>query len=135
MEGGEDISASRGRMSCRLSGAAMRKYLATFTYSSGSWARLINSAEDRTRAAQNVIESLGGKLECIYWQMDSEEDGLVIAEFPDSLAADSVQTAINRTGAFKSVDTHELLSEQQLRERLVPARDAAQVYEVPGQPD
>lgn len=110
----------------------MPKYLTTFTYSGGSWARLIDRPEDRTTAAQNVVEALGGTLECVYWGMDSE-DGLAIADFPDSVAASAVQTAIFKTGAFKSVDTHGLLTKQQLRERLVLARDATQVYEVPGQ--
>lgn len=110
----------------------MPKYLTTFTYSSGSWARLIDRPEDRTAAAQKVVEALGGTLECIYWQMDSE-DGLAIADFPDSVAASGVQTAIFKTGAFKSVDVRELLTKQQVRERLVLARDATQVYQVPGQ--
>jgi hypothetical protein len=70
--------------------------------------------------------------ECVYWSMDSE-DGLAIADFPDSVAVSAVQTAIIKTGAFKSVDTHELLTELQLRERLVLARDATEVYEAPGQ--
>jgi uncharacterized protein with GYD domain len=111
----------------------MPKYLANFTYSSGSWARLINTPEDRTAAAKKVVEALGGTLECIYWQMDSEEDGLAIANFPDSISASAVQTAINKTGAFKTVDTHELLTSDQLRERLILAKDATRVYDVPGQ--
>ena len=110
----------------------MPKYFTTFTYSSGSWARLIDRPEDRTEAAQSVVEALGGTLECIYWSMDSE-DGLAISDYPDSIAASAVQTAIFKTGAFKSVDVHELLTKGQLRERLVLARDATQVYEVPGQ--
>jgi uncharacterized protein with GYD domain len=110
----------------------MPKYVAYFTYSSGSWARLINSPEDRTRAAQSVVKALGGTLECIYWQMDSE-DGLAIADFPDSVAASAVEAAIYKTGAFKSVKGHELLTQDQVRDRLALARDAAQVYEVPGQ--
>jgi uncharacterized protein with GYD domain len=114
-------------------GGTMPKYLTTFTYSSGSWARMIDRPEDRTTAAQNVVEALGGTLECIYWQMNSE-DGLAIADFPDSIAANAVQAAIVKTGAFKSVDMHELLNKEQLRESLVLARDATQVYEVPGQP-
>jgi len=112
----------------------MPKHLTTFTYSSGSWARLINSPEDRTAAAQNVVEALGGTLECMYWAMETE-DGLAIADYPDAVAASAVQTAILKTGAFKSVETHDLLTQQQLRERLVLARDASQVYEVPGQSD
>ena len=67
------------------------------------------------------------------WSTD-RDDGLAIADYPDTVAASAVQTAINKTGAFKSVDVHELLTRQQLTERLVLARDAAQVYQVPGQP-
>jgi len=110
----------------------MPKYLLNFTYSSGSWARLIDRPEDRTTAMQEVVEALGGTLECMYWRMDGE-DGLAIADFPDSVAVSAVQTAIFKTGAVKGADVHELLTKQQLRERLVLARDATQVYEVPGQ--
>jgi hypothetical protein len=95
----------------------MPKYFANFTYSSGSWARLINSPEDRTAAAQN------------------SEDGMAIADFPDSVSASAVEAAIFKTGAFGSVDGHELLTQQQIRDRLVLAKDASQAYEVPGRPD
>ncbi len=95
---------------------------------------MINSPGDRSTAAQEVVEALGGTLECIYWSTD-RDDGLAIADYPDTVAASAVQTAINKTGAFKSVDVHELLTRQQLTERLVLARDAAQVYQVPGQPE
>jgi uncharacterized protein with GYD domain len=88
--------------------------------------------DDRTTAAQKVVDALGGTLESIYWRMDSE-DGLAIADFPDSVAASGVETAIFKTGAFKAVDAYELLTKQQLRERLILARDATQAYEVPGQ--
>ena len=110
----------------------MPKYLCSFTYSSGSWARLIDRPEDRTEAMNEVVEALGGTLECMYWRMDSE-DGLAIADFPDSVAISAVQTAIIKTGAVKHAEAYELLTKQQLRQRLVLARDATQVYEVPGQ--
>jgi hypothetical protein len=61
------------------------------------------------------------------------QDGLLIADFPDSVAVSAVQTAVIKTGAIRSLDVFELLTRQQLRERLVLARDATQVYEVPGQ--
>jgi uncharacterized protein with GYD domain len=93
---------------------------------------LIDRPEDRTEAMEKVAESLGGTLECMYWRMDSQ-DGLLIADFPDSVAVSGVQTAILKTGAIKSLDVYELLTKQQLRARLVLARDATQVYEVPGQ--
>jgi hypothetical protein len=37
-----------------------------------------------------------------------------------------------KTGAFKKVETHELLTQEQLLESLDLARDTAEVFEVPG---
>jgi uncharacterized protein with GYD domain len=110
----------------------MRKYITIFTYSSGSWARMIDSPGDRTKAVQHMLESLGGALECIYWELGTH-DGYFIVDLPDSVSAEALIAAMTKTGAFKCVEGHELLTQQQLIATLALARDAAQVYEVPGQ--
>ncbi|HEY2316618.1 MAG TPA: GYD domain-containing protein [Streptosporangiaceae bacterium] len=113
----------------------MPKYIQIFTYSSGSWARMINSlVGDQTTAVQRTLESLGGSLECMYWQVGSH-DGYAIFDVPDSVTAEAVEHAMTKTGAFKSMETHELLTQKQLVAALYLAKDAAQVYEAPGQPD
>jgi uncharacterized protein with GYD domain len=113
----------------------MPKYIQIFNYSSGSWARMINSlGGDQTTSVQHTLESLGGSLECMYWQVGSH-DGYAIFDVPDSVTAEAVEQAMTKTGAFKSMETHELLTGKQLVETLLLAREAAQVYEVPGQPD
>jgi uncharacterized protein with GYD domain len=110
----------------------MAKYIQIFSYSSGSWARMINSlGGDQTISVQHTLEALGGSLECMYWQVGSH-DGYAIFEVPDSVTAEAVEQAMTKTGAFKSMETHELLTEKQLVETLHLPRDAAQVYEVPG---
>jgi uncharacterized protein with GYD domain len=111
----------------------MPKYIQIFNYSSGSWARMINNlGGDQATVVQRTLESVGGSLECLYWQVGSH-DGYAIFEVPDSVTAEAVESAMTKTGAFKSIDTHELLSQQQLFETLRLARDAAEVYEVPGE--
>jgi uncharacterized protein with GYD domain len=113
----------------------MPKYIQIFNYSSGSWARMINRlGGDQTTVVQHTLESLEGSLECMYWQVGSH-DGYAIFDVPDSVTAEAVEQAMTKTGAFKSIETHELLTEKQLVETLHLAREAAQVYEVPGQPD
>jgi uncharacterized protein with GYD domain len=113
----------------------MPKYIQIFSYSSGSWARMINSlGGDQTSAVQHTLEALGGSLECMYWQVGSH-DGYTIFDVPDSVTAEAVEQAMTKTGAFKNMETHELLTEKQLVETLHLAREAAQVYEVPGHPD
>ncbi len=111
----------------------MTKYIAIFSYSNGSWARMIDSPGDRTTAVQELLESLGGSLECLYWQLGTH-DGYAIGDVPDSVTAEAVAAAMTKTGAFKSVEAHELLTQQQFNATLDLAKDAAQVYEVPGQP-
>jgi uncharacterized protein with GYD domain len=88
----------------------MPKYAFVFTYSGGSWARMINSPGDRNTAAARALESLGGSLDSLYWAFESvgNHDGLAIVDLPDSVTAAALATAINKTGAFKSIETHQL---------------------------
>ena len=99
----------------------MTKYIAIFSYSSGSWARMINSPGDRAAAARQMLESFGGSLECLYGQLGSQ-DGYAIGDVPDSVPAEAVAAAMSRSGSFKSVEAHELLTQQQLIETLDLAR-------------
>lgn len=110
----------------------MRKFITIFTYSSGSWARLTNSPGDRAGAVQQLLESLGGSLECMYWELGNH-DGYSIVDLPDSVSAEALMVAMTKTGAFKSVEAHELLTQQQLTASLDLARDVAQVFQAPGQ--
>jgi uncharacterized protein with GYD domain len=109
----------------------MSRFMIKFTYSSGSWARMINVADDRSRAGRLLMESLGGSLERIDWDVENCA-AYAVAELPDSVTAAAVLTATARTGAFIGVEAHELLTQEQMRDVLMLARDAAQVYEPPG---
>ena len=112
----------------------MAKYITHMCYSTGSWARMINSPGDRHAALEHIIEALGGSLEALYWQFGTQ-DSLAIADLPDSITAGALNTVITRTGAFKTVDTHELLTQKQLLDMLALAKDTAEVFEVPGEQD
>jgi len=113
-------------------GRQMGKFLFTADYSSASWARLVNSSDDRFATVNAVMESLGGSLEVLYW---TAYDGTshCIADLPDLVAARAFVTATFKTGAFKSVKVEELLTQDQLRDTLVLARSAETFYQAPGQ--
>ena len=100
----------------------MTKYIAIFSYSSGSWARMINSPGDRTAAARQLLESFGGSLECLTGSsgrtMDTQS-----ATFPTQVTAEAVAAEMSRSGSFKSVEAHELLTQQQLIETLELAEE------------
>jgi uncharacterized protein with GYD domain len=109
----------------------MGKYLFTAQYSSGSWARMVKSADDRVAASRSLLESLGGSLDQIYWTAD---DGAAhtLAELPDLLSARTVVNTLAQSGAFASVKVQELLSQDQLSDTLTLTRSTQQFYEAPG---
>jgi len=109
----------------------MSRFMIKSTYSSASWARMLKVADDRTRAVRVLVESLGGSLDRIDWDAQNGA-AYAVADLPDSVTATAILTATARTGAFVSVEVHELLTQEQLHDVLMLARDAAQVYEPPG---
>lgn len=111
----------------------MPKYIAVGSYSSASWARLMRCMDDRTAAASTFAESLGGSLECIYWEI-STRSVYAIVDMPDSTTMAAATAAITQTGAFKTVDTHELLTQRQLCGVLELAGDVSKLYRPPGEP-
>ena len=110
----------------------MTKYMISMRYSPGSWARMISSHGDRTKALRRMMEALGGSLDCVYWEFGTE-DVMALVDLPDSVCASALHAAVIKTGAFKKVETHEILTQEQLLQSLDLARDAAEVFEVPGQ--
>ena len=110
----------------------MPKFAIFFTYSSDTWARMINSPGDRAGVVRHLTDSVGGSLESLYW-MFGAHDGIAIADAPDSVSAAALSITVGSTGAFKHLETHELFTQDQLSQALQRAKDAAQVYQAPGQ--
>ena len=109
----------------------MPKFVITFTYSSGSWARMLRVADDRRAAVAGLMEHLNGRLELMYWGVESAQ-AFVIAELPDSLSATAAITAATETGAFKDVQVREVLTQEQLREVVALAKSSEAAYRAPG---
>jgi uncharacterized protein with GYD domain len=65
--------------------------------------------------------------------MFGAHDGIAIADAPDSVSAAALSITVGSTGAFKDLETHELFTQDQLSQALLRAKDAAQVYQAPGQ--
>lgn len=91
----------------------MPKYMISMRYSPGSWARMISSHGDRTKALRRMMEAVG--------------------DLPDAVSASALHAAVIKAGAFKKVEMHELLTQEQLLQCLDLARDTADVFEMPGQ--
>jgi uncharacterized protein with GYD domain len=110
----------------------MAKYVTLFTYTSEAWARMVQNPGDRIAPVRRLAESLGGSVECVYWMLGGY-DGIVILDVPDSISAAALSITVGSTGALKSLQTHELLTQEQLGQALSQSKDAAQAYRPPGQ--
>ena len=107
----------------------MPLYLSKFNYTPETWARLIANPEDRRKAAQSYIESVGGKLHG-FWYAFGSYDGYTLWEAPDNVSMAAVALAISAGGALSSIETTVLLT---IDETIDALRKAQQVkYRAPG---
>jgi uncharacterized protein with GYD domain len=87
---------------------------------------------DRTAAAWAATEAVGGSLEAIYL-MFGERDGMAILDVPDAETAAACAIAVTSTGAFRSVQTTQLIAPEDLPRVLERAGQALGSYTPPGQ--
>ena len=87
----------------------MPLYLSKFSYTAETWARMIQSPEDRRDAARTYIESVGGSLHG-FWYAFGGHDGYTLWEAPDNISMAAVALAIGAGGALRSLETTVLLS-------------------------
>ena len=107
----------------------MPLYLTKFSYTPETWARLMGNPEDRRKAAQSYIESVGGKLHG-FWYAFGTHDGYNLFEAPDNVSMAAVAMAISGGGALSSLETTVLLT---VDETIDALRKAEQVkYQAPG---
>jgi uncharacterized protein with GYD domain len=104
-------------------------YLTRFSYSPESWARLSKNPEDRRKAAQAYIESVGGKLHG-FWYAFGEYDGYNLWEAPDNVSMAAVAIAIGGGGALTKFETTVLLTVEETLDAL--ARVEGIRYRPPG---
>ena len=108
----------------------MPLFLTRFSYTPETWARLIDNPEDRRKAAEAYIESVGGKLHG-FWYAFGEHDAYTLWEAPDNTSMAAVALAITAGGALSSLETTALLT---VDETLDALRKAQQVkYRAPGE--
>jgi uncharacterized protein with GYD domain len=109
----------------------MPRYLALFTYSGDAKAAMIESPADREPAVRAVLESVGARLEVMYW-MFGKHDGIAIVDAPDSITMAGTSAAVSSTGTIRS-ETHELFSAEDAHRILDTARTARGRFAQPGQ--
>jgi len=107
----------------------MPLYLSKFNYTSETWATLIENPEDRRKAAQTYIESVGGKFHG-FWYAFGTHDGFTLWEAPDNVSMAAVALALSAGGAISSLETTVLLTVDETIEALRKAGNVG--YRAPG---
>jgi uncharacterized protein with GYD domain len=78
----------------------MPKYLLQGSYTAeGSKGLLKDGGSKRRVAAKTLVESLGGKIECLYFAF-GETDVLAIVDMPDSASAAAASLTIGASGGL-----------------------------------
>jgi uncharacterized protein with GYD domain len=108
----------------------MPLYLSKFSYTPETWARLIGNPEDRRKAAQAYIESVGGKLHG-FWYAFGTYDGYNLWEAPDNVSMATVALAISAGGALSSFETTVLMTVEETIEALRKVKVVG--YRAPGE--
>ncbi len=107
----------------------MALYLSRFSYSTDAVKALLKEPQDRSVAAREMAESLGGKL-LGFWYAFGEFDGVYLMEAPDNASAAAVAMAVGASGAISDVETTVLLDMDEAQNAMRKA--AAATYRPPG---
>ena len=90
----------------------MPKYLIQASYSAEGLKGLQkDKASGRRTAVASAIESLGGRLEAVYYCF-GEDDVIVILDMPDNIAASALSLAVSATGLVRTRTTPLLTIEE-----------------------
>ena len=107
----------------------MPLYLGRFSYTTDAMKALLNQPQDRSAAARELAESLGGKL-LGFWYAFGEFDGVFLMEAPDNASAAALAMAVGAGGALSEVETTVLLDMDEAQDAMRKA--AAATYRPPG---
>ncbi len=107
----------------------MPLYLGRFSYTTDALKALLDQPEDRSVAAREVAESLGGKL-LGFWYAFGEFDAVFLMEAPDNASAAALAMAVGAGGALSELETTVLLDMDEAQDAMRKA--AAARYRPPG---
>ena len=84
-------------------------YLTKFSYTPETWKRLQENPEDRSKAAAQYTEALGGELHG-FWYAFGEYDAYALIEGPDNVGMMAAAIGIFAGGAITKFETTVLLT-------------------------
>jgi uncharacterized protein with GYD domain len=99
------------------------RYLGRISYTSDAIKAMVDTPQDRSRAAAEVVESLGGTL-AGFWFAFGDFDAVFLMDAPDNTTAAALAMTIVGAGAIAKVETTVLLEADEAQEAMRKAADA-----------
>jgi uncharacterized protein with GYD domain len=99
----------------------MAHYLVRFSYTPAAIKALVSDPQDRSKAAGQAAESVGGKM-IGFWYAFGEFDGVLLTEAPDNATAAAVAMLVAGAGALSKVETTALLDMQEAQDAMRKAQ-------------
>ena len=127
--GMRDAALRPNTISSPAGGPPLPLYLSRFSYTTDAIKALLNEPQDRSAAAREMADSLGGKL-LGFWYAFGEFDGVFLMEAPDNASAAAVAMAVGASGALSEIESTVLLDMDEAQEAMRKA--AAATYRPPG---
>ncbi len=109
----------------------MAKYALLGGYTTEAWARFVQNPGDRAAPVRKAVESVGGKLDVLYWSF-GEDDYLVIVDAPDDVTMAAISVAVGSSGSLRNLRTIKLITADELQKVLAKAKTVAAAYVPPG---
>ena len=90
----------------------MAKYLIQADFTAHGTKGLLNQgASARKKAVEQAVESVGGKVEALYWAF-GDHDTVLIVDLPDNAAAAAFSLTISSSGAVRAMTTPLLTAQE-----------------------
>ena len=87
----------------------MPRYLIEVAYTPEFWAWQLKNPQDRREVIRPVLDSVGAKLESMYYAF-GDRDVVAIVDAPDNVSAAAMSLAFSAGGALKSERTTPLMT-------------------------
>ena len=108
----------------------MSHYLIRWRFTDEAAKSLVETPQNRTAPARELIEGFDGQLLSYYFVL-GEYDGLAICDFPDTVSVAACSMKAASTGAFARFETMALLTATEAKEAMKKAKNTKTDYATP----
>jgi len=110
----------------------VHRYGGMFKYSDQAIKALTENPQDRTGPVSKLAETLGGKLESLYFlPMGGEFDGLFIEQLPNDAALEAANLIVRSSGNFARYQAFPLMGADEFKALLERAKQGSAAYSAP----